>query len=242
MKTALVADAVESRVTAAGALGLDLDLGRQAPARTDDRPKAEERDLADRGARILIIALFSFMAVRIGADFLATGRLTGLLLLGSEALVVVLTVFRRAPAVVDRSVRARALTALSLLGPPLVKPSVVAPLAPEVLTVGLSAIGLLIVIGGKISLGRSFGLIPANRGIVSTGLYRLVRHPIYLGYLITHLAFVAANPTAWNIALLLTADIALLARAVCEEHTLARDEAYRSYQTRVRWRVVPGFF
>ena len=92
------------------------------------------------------------------------------------------------------------------------------------------------------SLGRSFGLIPANRGIVSTGLYRLVRHPIYLGYLITHVAFVAANPTLWNLALLLTADIALLARAVCEERTLARDDAYRQYQTRVRWRVVPGLF
>ncbi len=235
MKTALVAEAVESRA-------LDLEVGRRAPARSDDRATTGERDLADRGARVLVIALFSFMAVRIGADFLATGRLTGLLLLGSEALVVVLTVLRRAPAAVDRSVRARALTALSLLGPPLVKPSVLAPLAPEALTVGLSAIGLLIVIGGKISLGRSFGLIPANRGIVSTGLYRLVRHPIYLGYLITHLAFVAANPTVWNIALLLTADIALLARAVCEERTLARDDAYRSYQTRVRWRVVPGFF
>ncbi len=98
------------------------------------------------------------------------------------------------------------------------------------------------VIGGKISLGRSFGLIPANRGIVSSGLYRLVRHPIYLGYLVTHIAFVLANPTAWNIALLVTADVALLARAVCEERTLARDQSYRAYQTRVRWRVVPGLF
>ena len=246
MKSALAwrgAEAAEPRVAAAGALSLDLDLGRQQPSpRVENRAAAAQRDIADSGARILIIALFSFMAVRIGADFLATGRLTGLLLLASEALVVVLTVFRRAPAVVDRSVRARALTALSLLGPPLVKPSLVAPIAPEVLTVSLSAIGLLVVIGGKVSLGRSFGLIPANRGIVSTGLYRLVRHPIYLGYLITHVAFVAANPTVWNIALLVTADIALLARAVCEERTLARDEAYRSYQTRVRWRVVPGFF
>ena len=32
----------------------------------------------------------------------------------------------------------------------------------------------------------------------------------------------------WNMAVLLTADIALLARAVCEEQTLARDEAYRA--------------
>ncbi len=63
-----------------------------------------ERDVADIVAkRILIVALFTLMAVRIGADFLETGRLTGLLLLASEALVVVLTVFRRAPAVVDRS-------------------------------------------------------------------------------------------------------------------------------------------
>jgi len=234
--------AAEPPVTAAGALGIDLELGTQAPPQTDDRPKAQERDLADSGARILIIALFSFMAVNIGTDFLATGRLTGLLLLASEALVVVFTVFRRSPAAVDRSVRARALTALSLLGPPLVRPSMVSPITPDVVTVVLSALGLLIVIGGKLSLGRSFGLMPANRGIVSTGLYRLVRHPIYLGYLITHFAFVAANPTVWNIVLLLTADIALLARAVCEEGTLAHDEAYRSYQTRVRWRVVPGFF
>ena len=34
------------------------------------------------------------MAYSIGADYVATGRFTGLLLLASEALVVVLTVFR----------------------------------------------------------------------------------------------------------------------------------------------------
>jgi protein-S-isoprenylcysteine O-methyltransferase Ste14 len=233
--------AAKPTVTTAGALGLDLDLAGGSPIQAQAPPVAQ-RDLADRVARILVIALFSFMAVRIGADFLVTGRLTGPLLLASEALVVIMTVFRRAPAAVDRSIRARVLTTLSLLGPPLVRPSIIAPLAPEVLTVGFSVVGLLVVIAGKISLGRSFGLIPANRGIVSTGLYRLVRHPIYLGYLITHVAFVAANPTIWNVAVLLTADIALLARAVCEEGTLARDEAYRQYQTQVRWRVVPGVF
>ena len=240
MKSLFAAQAVDSSVATGSALGLPL--GRDASAAGASRPRIDRGDLADRGGRIIIIALFSFMAVRVGGDFLETGRLTGLLLLASEALVVVLTVLRRAPAVVDRSVRARVLTTLSLLGPPLVKPSVVSAIAPEVMTVGLSALGLLVVIAGKMSLGRSFGLIPANRGIVSTGLYRLVRHPIYLGYLITHAAFVAANPTMWNLALLLTSDIALLARAVCEERTLARDEAYRQYQTRVRWRVVPGLF
>ena len=195
------------------------------------------RDLADLAGKAAIVALFTMMAVRLGIDFLETGRLTGLLLVASEALVVVLTVFRRDALEVDRSVRARVLTALALAGPPLVRPAHV-----ELFTVGVSAIGLLIVIGGKMSLGRSFGLMPANRGIVCSGLYRVVRHPIYLGYLITHAAYLAANPTMWNFLVLATADLGLMARAVCEEGTLARDPEYVAYQSRVRWRVVPGLF
>lgn len=203
---------------------------------------AARRDVPDLLGKIAIVALFTMMAVRLGMDFLETGRLTGLLLLASEALVVVLTVFRRDALAVDRSLRARVLTAMALMGPPLVRPAHVAPLASEALTVGISALGLLVVIAGKMSLGRSFGLMPANRGIVSSGLYRVVRHPIYLGYLITHAAYVAANPTVWNLAVLAVADLGLMARAVCEEETLARDPEYVAYQSRVRWRVVPGLF
>jgi protein-S-isoprenylcysteine O-methyltransferase Ste14 len=200
------------------------------------------RDLADLAGKAAIVALFTMMAVRLGIDFLETGRLTGLLLVASEALVVVLTLFRRDALEVDRSVRARVLTAIALAGPPLVRPAHVEPFASELFTVGVSAIGLLIVIGGKMSLGRSFGLMPANRGIVCSGLYRVVRHPIYLGYLITHAAYLAANPTMWNFLVLATADLGLMARAVCEEGTLARDPEYVAYQSRVRWRVVPGLF
>jgi protein-S-isoprenylcysteine O-methyltransferase Ste14 len=198
--------------------------------------------LADITARAAVIVLFSFMAMRLGADFVATGRMTGLLLLVSELLVVVMTVRRRSAAAVDRSVHARVLTLASMLGPPLLQPAHVVAFAPESTTVALSAVGLAVVIAGKMTLGRSFGLIPANRGIVSKGLYRLVRHPIYLGYLVTHFAFVAANPSLWNIAILAAADAALLARAVCEEKTLAIDPMYQAYQESVRWRVCPGLF
>jgi protein-S-isoprenylcysteine O-methyltransferase Ste14 len=100
----------------------------------------------------------------------------------------------------------------------------------------------MIVVLGKMSLGRSFGLSPANRGVVSTGMYRFMRHPIYFGYLITHVAFIAANPAGWNLLVLAAADIALMFRAVCEEQTLAQDPAYRAYMERVRWRVVPRLF
>ena len=207
-----------------------------APSRLDG-----ER-LGDILSRALIIVLFSFMAVRFGADFLQTGRLTNLLLLISEMLVVALTVLRRSAATVDRSVRARLLTTLSLLGPPLVKPAQVVPVLSPTITVALSVVGLAIVIAGKLTLGRSFGLMPANRGIVSSGVYRLVRHPIYLGYLITHVAFLFATPSVWNVAILMVGDTALLLRAVCEEQTLARDAQYQEYQQLVRWRVCPGLF
>ena len=218
-----------------------LDLTLPQPF-TLSAARLDAERLADLVARASIIVLFSLMAIRFGSDFLSTGRVTGLLLLVSEALVVVLTVMRRSAAVVDRSMRARLLTALSMLGPPLLQPAHVAALLPQSLTVGLSAAGLAIVIAGKITLGRSFGLMPANRGVVSSGLYRIVRHPIYLGYLITHVAFLLATPSAWNVAALLAADAALLARAVCEEQTLSRDERYRTYQQTVRWRVCPGVF
>jgi protein-S-isoprenylcysteine O-methyltransferase Ste14 len=226
-------------VKAGSSAAMGMDLGM---LRTGDDAQARAADMADLGARVVVIALFTLMAIRIGSDFLATGRLTGLLLLASETLVVVLTVLRRATVQVDRSYRARLLTAFSMMGPVLVRPSTVTALAPEVATVVLSAIGLSVVIAGKLSLGRSFGLMPANRGVVSSGLYRLVRHPIYMGYLITHSGFVAANPTLWNIVMLVVADVALMWRAVCEEQTLSQDASYRDYQQVVRWRVVPGVF
>ncbi|HXW05810.1 MAG TPA: methyltransferase [Vicinamibacterales bacterium] len=219
---------------AGAALGLPMGL--------PEVPSVRRRDLAELVAKIVIVVLFTLMAVNIALDFAKTGRPTGLLLLASEALVVVLTVVRRAPADVDRSVRARVLTIISTMGPPLVRPASLVPLAPEAFTVALSICGLSVVIAGKLSLGRSFGLMPANRGIVCSGLYRLVRHPIYMGYLMTHVGFLAAHPSVNNIVLLATADIALLARAVCEERTLARDPGYRAYQQRVRWRVAPGLF
>jgi protein-S-isoprenylcysteine O-methyltransferase Ste14 len=205
------------------------------------RAAAPPRDLAELASKIAIVSLFSFMAVAFAQDTARTGHVTGLLLIVSEALVVVLTVIRRSAATVDRTWRARALTLLAF-GTLLVRPDAIAALASESVTIAVSASGTIVVVLGKLSLGRSFGFTPANRGVVCRGMYRWVRHPIYLGYLITHAGFLVANPTAWNVAVLIGADLALMLRAVCEERTLAQDDAYRSYMQRVQWRVVPGVF
>jgi protein-S-isoprenylcysteine O-methyltransferase Ste14 len=222
---------------------MNLALARTELARVGlawPRP-AIRRDAGDLAAKIVIVTLFSSMAIRLGADAARTGHVTGILLLASEALVVALTLVRRSAAAVDRTWAARLLTAFSTFGPPLVRPASL-PGTPESFTIALTATGLMIVVLGKLSLGRSFGLAPANRGIVQSGLYRFLRHPIYLGYLLTHVGFVVANPISWNLLLLGAADVALMLRACREERTLAQDPAYREYMQHVRWRVVPGVF
>jgi protein-S-isoprenylcysteine O-methyltransferase Ste14 len=211
------------------------------PVEAERRRAVVRHDAGELAAKVTILALFSFMAVAIAQDFARTGHVTGLLMLVSETLVVALTLVRRNAVVVDRSWKARTLTLFATFGPPLVRPGGVA-LAPEALTIVVSVIGLVIVVVGKLSLGRSFGLTPANRGIVCSGLYRMVRHPIYLGYLITHVGFVLANPAPWNIGVFLAADVALMFRAICEEKTLALDDQYRAYMGRVHWRIIPGVF
>lgn len=59
----------------------------------------------------------------------------------------------------------------------------------------LSAIiGFLIVAFATIELGTSMGISPANRGIVRTGIYRYIKHPMYLGYVISEIGLLILNP------------------------------------------------
>jgi protein-S-isoprenylcysteine O-methyltransferase Ste14 len=70
----------------------------------------------------------------------------------------------------------------------------------------------------------------------------LVRHPIYTGYLVTHAAFLMANPAPWNVSVILFADTALIVRALMEERVLSADTEYQGYCRRVAWHLVPGVF
>ena len=196
----------------------------------------------DLVARAVIGGLFKLFSINLFADFMRTGRVTGLLLVAGESLVVVLTIARRRARLVDRSAAAAAMTTLSLVAPPLLRASQGAPLAPDGVTAMISAAGLALVVVGKVALGRSFGVAPANRGVVVRGPYTLVRHPIYTGYLITHVGFLVANPTPWNVSVLLLADAALILRALMEERVLSGDVEYRRYCLRVGWHLVPGVF
>jgi len=194
-------------------------------------------------ARATIVVLFSLLSINLFGEYLRTGHVTGLLLLVGESLVVVLTIVRRRAIAVDRSAAAAIMTTVSLVGPVLMRAtSVPASVMSDQLTAIVSAVGLLVVVAGKMTLGRSFGVVPANRGVVVRGPYTLVRHPIYTGYLITHAAFLLAHPAPWNLSIVLIADTALIVRALMEERVLSADASYRQYCQRVGWHLVPGVF
>jgi protein-S-isoprenylcysteine O-methyltransferase Ste14 len=196
----------------------------------------------DFAARTFVGALFAFLSINLLRDFLDTGRLTGLLFLTSEGLVVVLTIVRKRASYVDRSLSSAVLTTISLVGPPLMRAGDGIALLPDAVTAVVSSIGLAIVIAGKVTIGRSFGIAPANRGIIARGPYNVVRHPIYAGYLLTHAASLVAYPSVWNAIVVIGGDIALVLRALAEERVLSADREYQVYCNRVSWHLVPGVF
>jgi len=100
--------------------------------------------------------------------------------------------------------------------------------------------GGFIALSAKIFLGRSFGVIPANRGVKSIGVYRIVRHPMYLGYMIHHVGFLLVYFSVWNLAVYAVAWLTLYLRTVEEEKFLRQDAAYREYAGQVRYKLVPG--
>jgi protein-S-isoprenylcysteine O-methyltransferase Ste14/uncharacterized membrane protein (UPF0127 family) len=106
----------------------------------------------------------------------------------------------------------------------------------------IQAAGMTGIILSLLSLGRSFGVIPANRSVVHRGAYRFVRHPLYLSELIFYFGFMSSNTTAANMGLVLFITAGQLWRSVAEEKILSLDPAYRAYRKEVRFRFLPGVY
>jgi protein-S-isoprenylcysteine O-methyltransferase Ste14 len=113
---------------------------------------------------------------------------------------------------------------------------------PAVAAVMLMFVGVSIQVMGKMYLGRSFGIIAANRGVKVSGPYRVVRHPIYAGYTMTHIGFLLYYP-CWQNLILYTVALGLqIVRILKEERVLSEDPAYRELMQTTRYRLLPGVF
>jgi protein-S-isoprenylcysteine O-methyltransferase Ste14 len=115
-------------------------------------------------------------------------------------------------------------------------------LIPEATAAGLQISGIVIQICSKLTLRRSFGLLPANRGVVVSGPYRVLRHPIYFGYMIRDIGFLLPNFGIQNVCVLAVHFGVQISRIVREERVLSNDRGYREYMSRVRYRLIVGVF
>ena len=115
-------------------------------------------------------------------------------------------------------------------------------IVPEGVAATVQIVGVVIQLYAKWSLRRSFGLLPANRGVVVSGAYRFVRHPMYAGYFVTDLGFILANCGTRNLIVIFSQWALQAVRLLREEKLLAHDETYREYASRVRYRVIRGVF
>ncbi|WP_175965697.1 methyltransferase family protein [Burkholderia sp. BCC0322] len=115
-------------------------------------------------------------------------------------------------------------------------------LIPEWAGGTLQFCGIACQLFAKLSLGRSFGLLPANRGVVSVGAYRFVRHPIYAAYLLSEIGFVLANYSPRNVFMITSWMLLQIGRICLEERVLSEDPDYRAYKEKVRYRLIPGVF
>jgi protein-S-isoprenylcysteine O-methyltransferase Ste14 len=86
------------------------------------------------------------------------------------------------------------------------------------------------------TLGRSFGIVPADRGLVRHGPYRFVRHPIYAFEALFFIGYLLAVPTLRSFIVIAVWCVLQVARIVREERIIG---GYDEYRQRVRWRLIP---
>lgn len=96
--------------------------------------------------------------------------------------------------------------------------------------------GLLLAVWSLIVLGFSFSIAPEDRGLVERGPYQVIRHPMYLGEVLSLLGLCLTSNNAWNWFALVLFVRLLILRISAEEHVIKN---YERYEKSVRWRLVP---
>jgi protein-S-isoprenylcysteine O-methyltransferase Ste14 len=197
----------------------------------------------DQGERILFVVLYVFFAVRIIRGYLADGQAVQLLYLLDQFIVLLFLIFRRRTDLITTRPADWIAGFVGSCMPLLI--GAIAPetaLVPQILAAFLIIFGMVLHLLAKLTLRRSFGAVAANRGVKASGPYRVVRHPMYLGYILSQAGILLAGPTARNVAVVLVCWLFFVWRIDAEERLLSEDEAYRDFMAQTRFRLLPGVF
>lgn len=82
--------------------------------------------------------------------------------------------------------------------------------------------------------------VQENQKLIDTGLYGIVRHPMYTATLLMFLAIPLILGSWWGMAVFAVYPVLIIKRIQNEEQVLAAGlKGYTDYQQRVRWRLIP---
>lgn len=198
------------------------------------------RGLREAGVNLLAAVLYlGFAGVHVRA-FAATQRPSLLVVVVVETFIAALFVLRAPAARATVSPYAWITSIGGTLAPLLMRPVAGGhdALPSQLVQLAGAAFALVAVA----SLSRSFGLLPAVRIVRRGGPYRWIRHPLYAGYTIQLVGYVASNASARNVAILVAATGFQILRIREEERLLASVPEYAAYMRETRWRLVPRVF
>ncbi|HLG62940.1 MAG TPA: isoprenylcysteine carboxylmethyltransferase family protein [Ktedonosporobacter sp.] len=82
--------------------------------------------------------------------------------------------------------------------------------------------------------------VESGQKVITTGLYGLVRHPMYVGVLIMMVGIPLALDSLWGLVIIIPGVIALVFRILDEEKMLKQElGGYSEYTQKVHYRLVP---
>ena len=209
------------------------------PTRAHKRAHWQESPWVDYGERVFLLLLFGWFVSRVAPS--VVNHPYNALILASESFTAILVMVRR-PGPMSVSLYAWLIAIAGTCMPLFVYPAPVDAWLPAEIPALMMLSGLFLSIGAKAFLRRSFGIVAANRKVRRGGPYRIMRHPMYAGYVITQMGFFLLNPSLWNASVYVASWFAMVLRIEAEEKFLSRDQAYRDYKADVRWRLFPGFY
>lgn len=185
---------------------------------------------------IILAGLFSIAVHSFYLDYDINQKFSSLMMMIMMSCIVLFFVIRVAPSKVSSDPRDWVIAFLGTALPMLMQPTGAAEIASLFL---LQLIGLLIAIIGIISLNNSFAIIPALRNVKTGGLYGMIRHPIYFGYLLFMTCMLLQNISLPNAIIYFAIVGADIYRIIAEEKILSEHAQYELYKDRVKWRLLP---